>query len=216
MGGPLNIATLRGARLRNAAFEYPQIVPYRLLPGEQGHGPGDLLVKAIETVIPNATKLTPQQWEDVKQTTMWNGDHLYNWGLWNVLLSKNSTAAGNPSVLSSEAYDMLFDGGGYELLVDNWNCAEAFEYLLVDFPRDAKYLQLTKGYQTLPQKLAEKFTGRRRQDLYAAPAQQVRRPAGRWRNGDRSRRRGRAEQADPSLSRQGAHPGDAATIARAC
>jgi monoamine oxidase len=159
MGGPLNIATLRGVRLRNAAFEYPQIVPYRLLPGEQGHGPGDLLVKAIETVIPNATKLTPQQWEDVKQTTQWNGDYLYNWGLWNVLLSKNSTAAGNPSVLSSEAYDMLFDGGGYESLVDNWNCAEAFEYLLVDFPREAKYLQLPKGYHTLPQKLAEKFTG---------------------------------------------------------
>ena len=214
MGGPLNIATLRGVRLRNAAFEYPQIVPYRLLPGEQGHGPGDLLVKAIETVIPNATKLTPQQWEDVKQTTQWNGDYLYNWGLWNVLLSKNSTAAGNPSVLSSEAYDMLFDGGGYESLVDNWNCAEAFEYLLVDFPREAKYLQLPKGYHTLPQKLAEKFTGDGGKIYMEHRLTQVRHPAGQWRNGDRSRRRGRAEQADASLSRQGAHPGYAATIAR--
>lgn len=158
MGGPLNIATLRGTRLRNAAFEYPQIVPYRLLPGEQGHGPGDLLVKAIETVIPNATKLTPREWEQVKQTTMWNGDHLYNWGLWNVLLSKNSAAAGNPPVLSSEAYALLYDGGGYESLVDNWNCAEAFEYLLIDFPRDAKYLRLTEGYQRLPEKLAKRFT----------------------------------------------------------
>ena len=150
MGGPLNIATLRGIRLRNAAFEYPQIVPYRLLPGEQGHGPGDLLVKAIETVIPNATKLTPQAVGGRQADHEWNGDYLYNWGLWNVLLSKNSTAAGNPPVLSSEAYAMLYDGGGYELLVDNWNCAEAFEYLLVDFPREAKYLRLPKGYQRLP------------------------------------------------------------------
>ena len=88
---------------------------------------------------------------------MWNGDHLYNWGLWNVLLSKNSEAAGNPPVLSSEAYALLYDGGGYEFLVDNWNCAEAFEYLLIDFPKDAQYLRLTNGYQTLPTTLAEKF-----------------------------------------------------------
>jgi monoamine oxidase len=158
MGGPLNISTLRGVRIRNAAFEYPQIVPYKLLPDEQGQSPGALLVKAIETVIPNATKLKPKEWERVKQDTMWNGDNLYNWGLWNVLLSKNTSVAGHPPVLSSEAYAMLFDGGGYESLVDNWNCAEAFEYLLVDFPRDAKYLRLTKGYQRLPEKLADKFT----------------------------------------------------------
>jgi monoamine oxidase len=158
MGGPLNISTLRGFRLRNAVFEYPQIVPYRLLPSEQGRGPGDLLVKAIETVIPNATKLTPQQWEEVKQKVEWNGDPLYTWGLWNVLLSKNEKAPGKPPVLSSEAYALLFDGGGYESLVDNWNCAEAFEYLLVDFPKDARYLRLTDGYQELPKTLASKFT----------------------------------------------------------
>ena len=157
MGGAENIATLRGMRLRNATFEYPQIVPYRLSTDEQGHGPGELLVKAIETVIPDATKLTPQEWEKAKQTTMWNGDYLYNWGLWNVLLSADSTKKENPLVLSSEAYALLFDGGGYESLVDNWNCAEAFEYLLIDFPRDAKYFRLTDGYQKLPETLAQRF-----------------------------------------------------------
>jgi monoamine oxidase len=158
MGGPLNISTLRGIRLRNAVFEYSQIVPYRLLPSEQGKAPGDLLLNAIETVIPNATKLTPKQWEDVKQKVTWNGDPLYKWGLWNVLLSKNENAPGKPPVLSSEAYALLFDGGGYESLVDNWNCAEAFEYLLIDFPKEAKYLRLTDGYQALPETLARKFT----------------------------------------------------------
>ena len=59
--------------------------------------------KAIETVIPNATTLKPRDWEQVKQTTTWNGDNLYNWGLWNVLLSKNTAVAGHPPVLSSEA-----------------------------------------------------------------------------------------------------------------
>jgi monoamine oxidase len=157
MGGPLNIATLRRKRLRNAVFEYPEIVPYRLLPGEQGFPPGQLLVNAIKTIIPNATSLTPREWEDVKRITMWNGDYLYNWGLWNVLLSTNNNAPGNPPVLSSEAYALLYDGGGYESLVDNWNCAEAFEYLLIDFPREAKYRRLTQGYQTLPKTLAKQF-----------------------------------------------------------
>jgi monoamine oxidase len=157
MGGPQNIATLRGMRLRNADFAHPDRVPYKLLPGEQGLSPGQLLVKAIKTVIPNATSLTPQEWEQVKQTVKWNGDYLYNWGLWNVLLSTNSTVKGNPPVLSSEAYALLYDGGGYESLVDNWNCAEAFEYLLIDFPQEAQYRRLTKGYQTLPKTLAQRF-----------------------------------------------------------
>src|SRR5207249_3851632 len=64
---------------------------------------------------------------------------------------------GSPPVLSSEAYALLFDGGGYESLVDNWNCAEAFEFLLADFPSAAHYLRLTKGYQRLPETLAEQF-----------------------------------------------------------
>jgi len=159
MGGPANIATLRGVRIRNAAFEYPQVVPYRLQPGEQGLSPGDLLVKAIKTVIPCATTLKPKEWEAVKQTHMWNGDYLYNWGLWNVLLSTNYTASGSPPVLSSEAYGLLYDGGGYQSLVDNWNCAEAFQYLLVDFPKDATYVRLKGGFQSLPEKLEQKFSG---------------------------------------------------------
>ena len=114
-------------------------------------------MKAITTVIPSATSLTAQQWEDVKQTQQWNGDYLYNWGLWNVLMSSNRKVAGNPAVLSSEAYELLYGGGGYQSLVDNWNCAEAFEYLLVDFPSSAQYKRLTKGYQKLPLTLAEQF-----------------------------------------------------------
>jgi monoamine oxidase len=158
MGGLLNISTLRGVRLRAACFtEYPELVPYRLLPGERGLAPGDLLVKAIKTVIPCATTLSPEQWEPIKQTSRWNGDHLYNWGLWNVLLSTNHNAPGNPPVLSSEAYALLYEGGGYESLVDNWNCAEAFQYLLADFPREAKYKRLLPGFQTLPETLAQKF-----------------------------------------------------------
>jgi monoamine oxidase len=158
MGGPLNISTLRGVRLRQVCFaEYPELVPYRLLPSEQRLSPGALLVKAITTVIPCATTLSPEQWEPIKQTTKWNGDYLYNWGLWNVLLSRNQAASGNQPVLSSEAYALLYDGGGYQSLVDNWNCAEAFEYLLADFPSTAQYLRFSNGFQTLPDTLKQQF-----------------------------------------------------------
>ena len=155
--GPNNFATLRGVLLRTVDLKNPALVPYKLRPDEVGLSPGELLVKAITTVIPSATSLTAQQWEDVKQTQQWNGDYLYNWGLWNVLMSSNRKVAGNPAVLSSEAYELLYGGGGYQSLVDNWNCAEAFEYLLVDFPSSAQYKRLTKGYQKLPLTLAEQF-----------------------------------------------------------
>jgi monoamine oxidase len=155
MGGPHNLATLRRRVLTDVDFSDPSKVPYLLSPAEQGLSPGQLLVKAIKTVIPNADKLTPLQWEKVKLQTMWNGDHLYNWGLWNLLMSINSQT--NEPVLSSEAYALLYDGGGYESLVDNWNCAEAFEYLLIDFPSDAQYFKLVQGYQSLPLTLYDKF-----------------------------------------------------------
>jgi hypothetical protein len=156
MGGTNNLASLRGHVLTDADFSDPSKIPYWLTSSEQGKNPGQLLVNAINTVVPNASNLTPQQWEGVKKDFMWNGDNLYNWGLWNVLMSINS--ATNQPVLSSEAYALLYEGGGYESLVDNWNCAEAFEYLLIDFPSNAQYLRLSQGYQTLPQTLAQQFT----------------------------------------------------------
>ncbi|HWP26594.1 MAG TPA: FAD-dependent oxidoreductase [Xanthobacteraceae bacterium] len=89
MGGPKNLATLRARVLTDADFSDPSKVPYLLSPAEQGLNPGQLLVKAIKTVIPNADKLTPLEWEEVKLQMTWNGDHLYNWGLWNLLMSIN-------------------------------------------------------------------------------------------------------------------------------
>ncbi len=146
-GGPQNFAALRRRLLRNKDFTDPSKVPYWLQQDEQGENPGDLLVKAIETVVPGATNLTPKEWEHVKQTRMWRGRHLYDWGFWNVLLQ----------VLSSEAYALLLEGGGYESLTDNWNCAEACEYLLMDFPRSVEYKRLVEGFQALPSKLASEF-----------------------------------------------------------
>jgi len=153
VAGQNNFATLRNRMLKPADYKDPALVPYRVLPSEERLNPGELLVKAITTVIPDATRLRPQQWEERKKTATWKDDNLYNWGLWNVLLSSDESGP----VLSTEAYALLYDGGGYQSMVDNWNCAEAFEYLLLDFPSAARYRRVTSGYQRLPEQMADEF-----------------------------------------------------------
>jgi lysine 2-monooxygenase len=143
MGGANNIAFLREHFLRDSQFTDPSAIPYFLEPDEQGENPGQILVNAITKIVPNALKYTPQQWETAKQTLMWNGDHIYNWGFWDAIFP----------TMSSEAYALLLDAGGYESLTDNWNAAEACEHLLADFPSSVSYQRLTNGYQTLPQTL---------------------------------------------------------------
>ncbi len=143
MGDDNNIAFLRNHFLRVSQFPTPSAIPYFLQQNEQGENPGEILVNAIKKIVPNALNYTPQQWEVAKQTLMWNGDHIYNWGFWDAIFP----------TMSSEAYALLLDGGGYESLTDNWNAAEACEHLLADFPSNVSYQRLTNGYQTLPQTL---------------------------------------------------------------
>jgi monoamine oxidase len=150
-GGEENIAFLRDVRLRLSDFKQsPDKVPYRLRDNEKWLRPGELLVGAIKKAVPNAGSITdPHVWETVKKKTRFKNSQLYDWGLWNMLLADD--------VLSSEAYALLLDGGGYESLADNWNCAEACQYLLSDFPSGVKYRRFVDGFQELPKRLAVEF-----------------------------------------------------------
>ncbi len=140
MGGPSNIATLRRHLLLDSDFRNPAKVPYFLSQDESGRKPGRILVNAIKTLVPDALQYTPQQWEVAKQTLQWQGAMLYDWGFWDAIFP----------TMSSEAYALLLDGGGYESLTDNWNAAEACEHLLADFPSNVSYQRLTDGYESLP------------------------------------------------------------------
>jgi monoamine oxidase len=156
IGDDKNIAFLRGVQLRFSELKSnPNKVPYRLRDSEKGSIPGELLVAAIRKAVPNADKITPREWEKVKRTIRFKNRQLYNWGLWNMLLEQD--------VMSSEAYALLLEGGGYESLADNWNCAEACQYLLSDFPSDVHYRRFVDGYQGLPLKLVKEFERNRGQ-----------------------------------------------------
>ncbi len=145
VNGAQNIANVRNRLLRNSDFSNPSKVPYALATNEQGLNAGQLLTSAITAVIPNAKTLTPQQWEAVKLTAQFNGAPVYEWGFWNLL----------SQVLSYEAFHLLFDAGGYESMTDNWNAAEACQYLLLDFPSDSQYFTLANGMDSLPAALVQ-------------------------------------------------------------
>lgn len=144
VSGPQNIAFVRRRLLRANDFRTPGLAPYKLDPSEEGKNAGELLVNAIEAIVPGATKLTPLEWEKVKRTAAFAGSPVWTWGFWNLLTR----------VMSSEAIDLLLEAGGYESMADNWNAAEACQYLLTDFPSNAQYLTLAKGMQSLPNTLA--------------------------------------------------------------
>jgi hypothetical protein len=151
-GGDENLAFLRGTCLRVRDFkQHPENIPYVLRNDEKLMKPGELLVRAIvKHAVPGADKITdPRDWEHVKKNTIFKGRVLSNWGFWNMLLETE--------VLSSEAYALLLDGGGYESLADNWNCAEACQYLLSDFPSGVEYRRFVDGFQELPKRLVGNF-----------------------------------------------------------
>jgi monoamine oxidase len=147
VGSDENIYYLRGQHLREKEFTDPAKVPYRLSWLEKGKTPSKLIVDAIDIIVPGATRLSPVEWQEMKENYKFNGEYLYNLGFWNVL----------HQVMSSEAYKLLLDAGGYITSLSNWNAAEALSWYLSDFGPEAEYMTINKGMEALPLALAQKF-----------------------------------------------------------
>jgi monoamine oxidase len=139
-GNGQNYVYLRGARFQVSQYADPSMVPYALPPDEQGMTPSDLLIKGIETYVPNAPTLTGAQWTKVKATTTSGGQLLREQGYWNLM----------QSALSPEGYDLLADGVGYPSLAENWNSVEMMQELAGDFAPNAAYFTIPGGYMRLP------------------------------------------------------------------
>ncbi|HFC11869.1 MAG TPA: amine oxidase [Anaerolineae bacterium] len=142
-----NIYYLRGQHLRERDFGNPDALPYKLSWLEKGKTPGKIIADAIDTIVPGAARMSKVEWQELKETFKFNGEYLYNLGFWNVL----------HQVMSSEAYKMLLDAGGYVTVLDNWNAAEAIPWFLADFGADVEYVTINGGMETLPLTLAEKY-----------------------------------------------------------
>ncbi|MBV9928747.1 MAG: FAD-dependent oxidoreductase [Acidobacteria bacterium] len=140
---------LRRRHLRLEDFADPAKVPYGLAWNERGKSPAELMLYAINTVVRHAEQKTEEEWERIKREKMIFGTHMYDLGFWNLLYQ----------ILSSEAYNLIQDAGGYSSILSNWNAGEAIPWFLADFPKDVTYRTLTFGYDQLPLALAERFEG---------------------------------------------------------
>ena len=83
--------------------------PYNLDWAERGQNPGNLLNDAINQLIPGVTNLHGDALLQMLQNYVFDGQHIYDWGFWNLLAR----------ALSSEAYNLSRDSGGYDTVVLN-------------------------------------------------------------------------------------------------
>jgi monoamine oxidase len=120
-------------------------VPYTLSGVESGN-PDVLLVQALERIVPNALQISMKDWFAELKTRQYGGRPLPNWGFWNLL----------EEVVSSEAYQLLFDAIGIESVFSNWNAAMAIPMLtqLINAFMSNKFFRPTNGWSSLPESLA--------------------------------------------------------------
>jgi lysine 2-monooxygenase len=144
-GDPHDLLYLRGHRLTAADWGNADAVPYDLAPEERGLTPEQLLAVAIEKVVPDARRLDPRGWDEVKRRLELGDRSLSEIGLWNLLRE----------LVSEEAFRLMADAGSFRPQFENWNAAEALPDLCADWPEGSRYERLRDGYEALPVALAE-------------------------------------------------------------
>jgi len=153
MGGDQNLAYLRGKRFPVRDFEDSQVVPFDLPPWERGESPAHLMVAAMENIVPGISEMTPDQRRAACDKRKLDGIPLRDYGFWSVLLDQ----------LSNEGYSLALQGGGYNTLLSNWNCADAIPWYFTDFSkniREIEYSTLSKGMDLIPRRLCTEFQER--------------------------------------------------------
>jgi monoamine oxidase len=147
---PENIAYLRGTHLRLNDFRRrPKKVPYNLEFLEYGKIPGEILLNAIDQIVPGITSpsLTETQRREMTRNAEFAGEQLHKQGFWQVLVR----------VLSGEAYQLALDAGGYQSTLNNWNAADAIPWYLSDFGVEPVYKGFRRGFQQVPLTVAQRF-----------------------------------------------------------
>ena len=141
-GGMNNLVYLRRRLMRAKDLTNPAMVPYLMNQTEQGMNPDQLQRYVMDTLVPHADQLTPDQWNEV---TVFNGEKLYKTGFWNLLYR----------VLTSEAYQFMDDAGGYYTNVANSNSVLSLP--VFEFGPSVRYRTLVAGYEALPRAVAKAF-----------------------------------------------------------
>jgi hypothetical protein len=141
-GGSNNLMYLRRRQLRVKDLTDPEKVPYLMNPDEQGMSPDDLQAWVMNSLLPFNSQLSAEDWWTVP---VLNGTPLYQIGFWNLLYK----------VLSSEAYQYMYDASGYYTNVANSSAPLSLP--ITEYDPNNKYWTLDEGYEQLPHVVAQKF-----------------------------------------------------------
>lgn len=144
---PNNIAYLRGFHFRRADLNRDLPLPYRLTAREREKSIGELMVGALDDIVPGISKTPPERRLAKTYASSFHGRPLNEWGFWNALFR----------VLSAEAYQFVVDASGYDTTVSNWNAADAIPWFLGDFGTDVIYRFPREGMQSIPDGIRARF-----------------------------------------------------------
>lgn len=139
-----NFVFVRGKRLKASDLTNQQLVPYALKPHEEGKSPYELILYALEKLIPGFDKMSEQEWNEKKGELTYLGQNLEEASWQNFLASS----------LSSEAFQFLADTGEIQLINNVSLASQIPAYLpqpsLIEF-------QIAEGFQEIPSKMAKAF-----------------------------------------------------------
>lgn len=142
-----NFHYLRGHRFRARSWRTPGTLPYALGDQERDKSLDDLLIEAIEHVVPGARGLDAGAWGQLKAVGSDRGVSLYDAGFRHALLQKTT----------AEALALIRDAGGYGTFYGSWNAAEMSSWIMADFLGSPKYSTIVDGYDALPRAMAMQF-----------------------------------------------------------
>jgi protoporphyrinogen oxidase len=129
-GGANNLMYLRRRQLRVKDLTDPAKVPYLMNPDEQGMNPDQLQAYVMNSLLPFNSELSTEDWWTVP---VLNGTPLYQIGFWNLLYR----------VLSSEAYQYMYDASGYYTNVAN--STSPLSLPISEYDPNNKYYTLDEG-----------------------------------------------------------------------
>ncbi len=164
-GRPENPVHVRGRSLRQRHLTDAARLPYDLADGERDLSPGDLVLRAANTLVPGFGELRRAHHEALEQ-----GDARRAARCVSECRGRISQVAvgGRPlaqvtypealrAVLGAEAVALLHDTGGYDIVASGENAAEQLG-ILFRTPPHAEYVTLRRGMQSLPLALCDRFT----------------------------------------------------------
>ena len=141
-GGANNLMYLRRRQLRVRDLTDPDKVPYLMNPDEQGMSPDSLQAYVMNSLLPFNAQLSATDWWKVP---VLDGTPLYRIGFWNLLYR----------VLSSEAYQYMYDASGYYTNVANSSAPLSLP--ITEYDPNNKYYTLKHGFESLPHAVADRF-----------------------------------------------------------